>query len=311
MKRSWLAAILCLCLSLTVLAACKTQEKAPDPVVYPVTIGGIRLTKAPTSVICLSPSLTEILFDMRYQSAIVGVSEFCIYPEAATTLPQMGTAAEPNLEEIAGLKADLILTQEPLTVRTMTELEKKGIPVLVLNAATTLEELETLYQQLGMIFEGKDPGVAKGTTLYQKVITQITKAKVAIDAIGPVKALLLMDRSGYFATGDTFAGRFLSAMGLENSAQEGVDYTLSTAQLSALDPNLILTDGLDKAALASVTSIAKVAEKDDVQVLPIPLDAMTGQGLRIGTLAKDIAAFLLPESSELSSATVPSAAGGS
>src|SRR6185295_16919236 len=59
----------------------------------------IFLAKAPTRVISLAPSITEILYAIGLDSEIVGVTEFCDYPPAAQQKPKIGYA-QPNIEAI-------------------------------------------------------------------------------------------------------------------------------------------------------------------------------------------------------------------
>lgn len=62
-------------------------------------------------IICLSPSITEIVFALEAQEAIVAVSGFCNYPPAAQSFPQVGSYLNPNFERILAFKPDLIIYQ--------------------------------------------------------------------------------------------------------------------------------------------------------------------------------------------------------
>lgn len=54
-------------------------EPKPDPE-YPVTVGNVTLTEAPTAVVSLSPATTEMVYDLGYGELLVGVSEYCTAP---------------------------------------------------------------------------------------------------------------------------------------------------------------------------------------------------------------------------------------
>lgn len=53
--------------------------------------------KAPTRVVSLAPSITEMLFALGLDEQIVGVTEFCDFPAAAKAKSKVGYA-NPNLE---------------------------------------------------------------------------------------------------------------------------------------------------------------------------------------------------------------------
>ncbi len=71
-----------------------------------------RKVKIPYSakrIISLAPSITEILFALGLNEEIVGVTDFCDYPEAALNKPRIGGFINPSIEKIVSLKPDLII----------------------------------------------------------------------------------------------------------------------------------------------------------------------------------------------------------
>ena len=66
------------------------------------------LAKAPTRIVSLAPSITEILYAIGLRDEIVGVTEFCDYPPEAKQKPKIGYA-QPNIEAIVLLEPDLVL----------------------------------------------------------------------------------------------------------------------------------------------------------------------------------------------------------
>jgi ABC-type Fe3+-hydroxamate transport system substrate-binding protein len=63
----------------------------------------------PQRIVSLAPSITETLFALGLDSSIVGVTDFCNYPPAAATKASVGGINNPNLEQIASLRPDLIV----------------------------------------------------------------------------------------------------------------------------------------------------------------------------------------------------------
>ncbi len=70
----------------------------------------IQLDKVPEKIISLSPSTTEILFALGLDDEIVGVTDYCDYPEEALSKEKVGGFAEANLEKIISLGPDLVIS---------------------------------------------------------------------------------------------------------------------------------------------------------------------------------------------------------
>ncbi|MFI5223496.1 MAG: helical backbone metal receptor, partial [Nitrospirales bacterium] len=93
----------------------------------------IFLAKAPTRVISLAPSITEILYAIGLSDEIVGVTEFCDYPPAALQKPKIGYA-QPNIETIVALQPDLVLAPRAfLRADLLAKLEQLKIPTFVVD----------------------------------------------------------------------------------------------------------------------------------------------------------------------------------
>ena len=65
-------------------------------------------------VISLSPSLTELVFQLGKGSSLVGRSTVCDYPAEVTKLPVAGNFADPDIERVLKLKPDVVITNDLL-----------------------------------------------------------------------------------------------------------------------------------------------------------------------------------------------------
>ncbi len=102
-------------------------------------------------VVSLSPAVTELVYRLGAEDKLVGRSEVCDYPEAALSLPVAGKFGEANLEKIAALKADLVLSNDVYTPDTRRVLERHGVRFLVhdcTNAEQYFEWVKMLGQEL-------------------------------------------------------------------------------------------------------------------------------------------------------------------
>lgn len=60
-------------------------------------------------IVSLSPGVTEILFAIGAGDQVVGVTQFCNYPEEANNLPKVGSGFRPSIERIVSLRPTLVL----------------------------------------------------------------------------------------------------------------------------------------------------------------------------------------------------------
>lgn len=64
-------------------------------------------------IICLVPSLTELLIDFGMNSNLIGRTKFCIHPKQATSkITTVGGTKNPSIEKILSLKPDLIIANK-------------------------------------------------------------------------------------------------------------------------------------------------------------------------------------------------------
>ena len=90
------------------------------------------LQHTPRRIVSLAPSITEILFLLEANSSIVGVTDYCDYPDAAKRKAKIGGMLNPNIERVLALQPDLVLMSGSGNMRSDFEkLTAAGTPVFV------------------------------------------------------------------------------------------------------------------------------------------------------------------------------------
>lgn len=249
-----LALALALALS---LAACKGKEPAqssggssqsagggsapaedPD---WPVRIGETDILSAPQKVISLSPGTTEMLFAMGLGSRVVGVSDHCDYPAAEVEKRhRCGAALSPDRETIRTQGADLVVASARLTERDLIWFQQQEIPVLVLERAETMEALRQNYLDLALALMGRTSGKNHGEGYWGELEGMLNEGKGSSET--PVKAILLRQMGYGMATGETFEGALLEALGFVNDAAQYTGWLYDRANVAALEPDVIFAD---------------------------------------------------------------------
>ncbi|MEM0140683.1 MAG: ABC transporter substrate-binding protein [Thermoplasmatales archaeon] len=70
----------------------------------------VDVPEEPKRIISLSPSVTEILFNMGIGNSVIGVTPFCVRPEEAKSRKKVGSYGYVNIDLFKSLHPDLILT---------------------------------------------------------------------------------------------------------------------------------------------------------------------------------------------------------
>ncbi len=105
----------------------------------------VTIPEKPKRVVCLSPSLTEIVYALGREDILVGATRFSDYPEAAKKLPRVGTYVRPDLEKIVALAPDLCLaTRDGNPLVAVQKIQALGIPVFALDPRNLEQVMESV-----------------------------------------------------------------------------------------------------------------------------------------------------------------------
>ena len=131
---------------LGLLAACAppAQETVPSGGLTDQLGRTVELDGVPQRIVSLAPSNTEILFALGLDDRVVGVTEYCNYPEAAKDKEVIGGFNTVDLERVVALSPDLILATSIHEDEALPALENRGLTVFALDPTTLDEVLEAI-----------------------------------------------------------------------------------------------------------------------------------------------------------------------
>lgn len=160
------------------------KEELPS---FPITVvddAGRQVTipRLPQRIVSLAPSNTEILFALGLGDRIVGVTDYCDYPEAAKAKPRVAGYSNPNIEKLVSLEPDLIVAESIHERMVVPALEKLGLTVFVTSATS----LDTVLHDIEVI--GKVTGKSRAATKLTG------KLRARIDAVVSKTAALTSER---------------------------------------------------------------------------------------------------------------------
>ena len=225
---------------------------------WPVTVSGIAVPSKPTKVASLSPSLTEIVCDLGYGSALVCVSDYCDYPSSITSLTKAGSALLPDCNAIIASGAQYLLTSTELSDVDTNTLTDAGVSIIVLQPAKQLSALERLYKNIGAIFGGSVDGQSRGKSLYNECINLLEECKIAVSSLGfsttnpPAALYLRVIDPLTVATVDTLESALLEYIGFTNIASGYGDWSYPADLAPNLTPDyLFFSSSIDPDELVS------------------------------------------------------------
>jgi iron complex transport system substrate-binding protein len=111
----------------------------------------VNITSAPTRIVSLSPSNTEILFSVGAGNQVVGVTEYCDYPYnftawvSAGNMSSIGSYWQPAIEPIIALHPDLVVASGSSSEDAASKLRNLGYTVIILNAENLNDVLNDIY----------------------------------------------------------------------------------------------------------------------------------------------------------------------
>lgn len=105
----------------------------------------------PKRVVSLVPSLTESLFDLGSGDSVVGITDFCIFPEKLDR-PRLGGTKNPRVDAIRALKPDLVYMNLEENLERHAKAIEEFAPVFV-TEPKTLPDVRDLITTLGEIHD--------------------------------------------------------------------------------------------------------------------------------------------------------------
>ncbi|SES66999.1 ABC transporter substrate-binding protein [Anaerobranca gottschalkii] len=185
-------------------------------------------------IVSLAPSSTEIVAALGKLENLVGVSDFCNYPEEVLSIEKVGNAFNVNFEKIVGLQPDLVLLMNEGEVAD--RLRELDIQVLILNP-TTIEEIYEDILKVAEILKVEE----KGQEIVNKMKDDLKKIQKETLEEKPT-VFILLDSTAFWTTGKgTFYNEVIEKSGGINIAAEETGWLeFSAEKLLELDPDVIL-----------------------------------------------------------------------
>lgn len=111
------------------------------------------MTAAPARIVCLVPSITELLCDLGLAGQLVGRTGFCIHPWATVrTVPKVGGTKDVDLEKVRALHPTHVVVNVDENRRETAEALAEFVPHVVVTHPLGPLDNVGLYRLMGATF---------------------------------------------------------------------------------------------------------------------------------------------------------------
>lgn len=110
---------------------------------------------APQRVVSLVPSLTEAVFQLGCGSRLVARTRFCVVPEEALIVPEVGGTKDFSVDAVLALAPDLVLAAKEENPKARVAQLAQRVPVLVCDPHGP-EDVPGLWRLLGSVLGAQD-----------------------------------------------------------------------------------------------------------------------------------------------------------
>lgn len=272
---------------------------------FPLTVKDDRgkeflFKEMPRRIVSLVPTQTELLYSLGLEKEVVGVTTYCNYPDTAIQKEKVGGFAEFDVEKIATLKPDLILSFGSVQREVIEELDKRGLKIFWIYPHTLNEILDS-FERVGEI-TGK---AQEAKTLRASVDREINAIRKTVGSVPEeqrptVFRVMGIDPPATIGMENFQSDIFYLAGGRNSFADVAKDYFKVEAQeLLKRNPDLLVICGDNEDESKQKLKESPVfknltAVKNDA-VLVIPCDLICRPGPRVAGTAKSIARALYRE----------------
>ena len=295
MLKKFTAAFLAVCMTAAIFAGCAPKNDISSGAGqqdYPVTIGTVSLNAPPTGVAVLSPNLADVILSLDYEIMLKAKSADCTQNDLSV-LPNV---TADDAKKIKSLGADLVLTDSFLTENQLKAMAQEGINVLKIDRATSREDLDRLYSQVGAALKGAKTGYERGKKISQSIFLTIDDISRIIPETNVVTTVAyLYDLNGGVATGDTLEGKLIESAGLVNAASDGTGNKMDFESLLRANPKYIFCPTGLKAKLAASPEYAKLSAVKEGKVYEMDPNEMLLQGRGMVEAVSYMAGIVYPE----------------
>jgi ABC-type Fe3+-hydroxamate transport system substrate-binding protein len=191
---------------------------------------------APETIVSLVPSTTDSLLSLGLGQKLIGITDYCPWPENMGRITRVGGPKTANLDQILDLHPQLVLAnQEENAKETVEALDAKSIPVWVMFPKTVKQAVSDLFDLVALC-------PSHAGMLQVQWLERAFAWSAASQPLSKVKIFCpiwrtdpLVENTRWMSfTADTYAADLLRVCGAENVAVVDSDTRYPEVSLDAI-----------------------------------------------------------------------------
>ena len=192
------------------------------------------LPKEPQRIICLVPSLTELLYNLGLGARVVGITKFCIHPKNwYKSKTRVGGTKTINFDKIKALNPDLIIANKEENTKEDIEELIKLYSVWISDINTYKDALLAIKKIATICNKEKE-----GTDLVCQI--ERNKKNFKLKSTLSKSVLYLIWKDPYMVVGtSTYINDIINLLGYKNCYKEERYKEISIEEIKKLNPQYI------------------------------------------------------------------------
>ena len=176
--------------------------------------GTAHTTATEARIVCLVPSITELLCDLGLAAQLVGRTGFCIHPrEALRSVAKVGGTKDVDVDRVRSLDPTHVIVNIDENTRETAERLAQYVPNLIVTHPLGPLDNPPLYRLLGGIF-GRSAEAEALASRFDTALQALRATQIAEHGAPPERVLYLIWRDPWMTVGpDTYIARMLDLVG--------------------------------------------------------------------------------------------------
>jgi ABC-type Fe3+-hydroxamate transport system substrate-binding protein len=212
--------------------------------------------------VSLVPSLTETLFALGAGDDVVGITDFCIFPENLDR-PRVGGTKTPKIDRIRELEPDIVYVNIEENLKKHAD-EIAKFSTVIATEPKTIDDVIALIEMLGRQ-HGREQ---RAKELADQLRTANGERRTPFTFVVPI-----WKKPWMWCGGDTYVSNLVESVGGRNLLRDAARYpTITLDDVLALAPDVVfLPDEPYAFTEEDADAIAADAERGTSRDVPLPL----------------------------------------
>lgn len=229
----------------------------------------VSVDSVPQRIISLSPAITEMVFLLDEADKLVGISDFCNYPEATDTMNRVGGLQNINVESLVALNPDVVLIGSIVSKQDVEKMEMAGLKVVVIREENKIDGLCNSITILGKLLNKSDLAKQK----VKDIQSRLNHVRRGMEGVQTNKKVYYVvgfgDAGDYTAPPTSHIHEIITTAGGSNIGAKLTSWNVSREYIFESDPDIIIIRNEDMDAFVHTKPYSLLRAVRENKVYPI------------------------------------------